>query len=226
MDTRDLIKLDIISDVACPWCYVGKGYLDRALEARPDHPFQIEWHPYRLNPEMPEGGIDREEYMRLKFGDVDGIIRVHKPLLEHAAKAGIAFDLPAIKRSPQSLDAHRLIHWAGLEGRQTPMVSALFRAYWREGRDIGDRAVLADIAGEVGLDKAMIERLLASDADRAEIAARDAHARQRGVTGVPTFVLAQRHVLQGAQPTETWLEVIDELTALLKDQDQDRGGAE
>jgi predicted DsbA family dithiol-disulfide isomerase len=206
-----LITLDIISDVACPWCYVGKGYLDRALEARLDHPFQVEWHPYQLNPEMPEGGMDRADYMAAKFGPRENIVRVHEPLLAHADRAGISFDLPAIKRAPNTLDAHRLIHWAGLEGRQTAMVSALFRAYWREGRDIGDRAELARIAGEVGLDAALTARLLQSDADRAEISARVAHSRGRGVHSVPTFVIAGRHVLQGAQPAENWLNIIDEL---------------
>lgn len=206
-----MIKLDIISDVACPWCYVGKGYLDRALEARPDHPFVVEWHPYQLNPEMPEGGMDRADYMAAKFGSRENIVRVHEPLLAHAEKAGISFDLPAIRRAPNTLDAHRLIHWAGLEGRQTAMVSALFRAYWREGRDIGDRAELSRIAGEVGLDAAMTARLLDGEADRAEISARVAHSRARGVQSVPTFVIAGRHVLQGAQPTGNWLNIIDEI---------------
>lgn len=208
-----MIKLDIISDVACPWCYVGKGYLDRALEARPDHPFEIEWHPYQLNPDLPPEGMDRMDYMTAKFGSRENIVRVHEPLLAHAEKAGVSFDLPAIQRAPNTLDAHRLIHWAGLEGRQTPVVSALFRAYWREGRDIGDRAVLSDIAGEAGLDRAMIARLLDGDGDRAEIAARVAHSRSRGVNSVPTFIIANRHAVQGAQPADLWLGLIDDLAA-------------
>ncbi|MFO1173963.1 MAG: DsbA family oxidoreductase [Paracoccaceae bacterium] len=206
-----MIKLDIISDVACPWCYVGKGFLDRALEARPGHPFQIEWHPYQLNPELPPEGMDRQAYMAAKFGSRENIVRIHEPLLAHAEKAGIAFDLPAIRRTPNTLDAHRLIHWAGLEGRQTPVVSALFRAYWRDGRDIGDPAVLAAIAAEAGLDGPTIARLLASDADRAEIRARIAHSQERGVRAVPTFIVANRHAVRGAQPTELWLNAIDEL---------------
>lgn len=206
-----MIKLDIISDVACPWCYVGKGFLDRALEARPGHPFQIEWHPYQLHPELPPEGMDRQAYMAAKFGSRENIVRIHEPLLAQAEKAGIAFDLPAIRRTPNTLDAHRLIHWAGLEGRQTPVVSALFRAYWRDGRDIGDPAVLAAIAAEAGLDGPTIARLLASDADRVEIRARIAHSQERGVRAVPTFIVANRHAVQGAQPTELWLNAIDEL---------------
>ncbi len=212
-----MVKLDIVSDIACPWCYVGKGYLDRALEQRADHPFQVEWHPFQLNPDMPSEGMDRTAYMAAKFGSRENIVRIHEPLLAHAGKAGITFDLPAIRRAPNTLDAHRLIHWAGLEGRQTPVVSALFRAYWRDGRDIGDRVVLADIAGEAGLDRAMMLRLLAGDGDRADLAARMDHSRSRGVQSVPTFILANQHALQGAQPTEVWLNVIDELVVKKKE---------
>lgn len=212
-----MIKLDIISDMACPWCYVGKAYLDRALEARANHPFEIEWHPYQLNPEFPPEGVDRMAYMEAKFGSRDAIVKVHEPLLAHAARAGVDFDLPAIRRSPNTLDAHRLVHWAGLEGRQTAMVSRLMRAYWREGRDIGDHATLAALAGEVGLDPAVVARLLASDADRAAIQAREQHSRERGVNAVPTFIIDGRYVLQGAQPAENWLNVIDELLVNLPD---------
>lgn len=212
-----MIKLDIISDVACPWCYIGKSYLDRALEQRADHPFAVEWHPFQLNPDMPKGGMDRRTYMEMKFGDKDGAIRVHAPLLEHAEKAGVTFNLDRITRTPNSLDAHRLIHWAGLEGRQTPVVSSLFRAYWAEGRDIGDAGVLADIAAENGLDRAVIARLLEGDSDRAEIAARDAHARARGVSGVPTFIIDNRYAVQGAQPTANWLGIIDETIENMKE---------
>lgn len=212
-----MIRLDIISDVVCPWCYLGKAYLDRALEARPDHPFAIEWHPFQLNPEMPAEGMDRRAYLEAKFGSKDNVMRLHLPIVEHARKAGVALNLDRIQRAPNSLDAHRLIHWAGLEGRQTSMVSALFRGYWAEGRDIGDREVLAAIAGEVGLDRAMMARLLAGDADRDQIRARDAHARSRGVNAVPTFIIADRHAVQGAQPAENWLNIIDELIEKTKD---------
>ncbi len=212
-----MIRLDIISDVVCPWCYVGKSYLDRALEARADHPFAIEWHPFQLNPDMPPQGMDRRDYLELKFGGKEGAARAYAPLVDHAKAAGVALNHDLIRTIPNSLDAHRLIHWAGLEGRQTPMVSALFRAYWTEGRDIGDTEVLADVAGEVGLDRAMMERLLQGDADREAIRDRDAHARARGVSGVPTFVIADRHVVQGAQPTDSWLSIIDELTEKLKE---------
>lgn len=214
-----MIKLDILSDPICPWCYIGWTNLARALEARPDHPFAIEWHPFQLNPEMPSGGMDRRAYMEAKFGGKDRAVQAYLPVLQHAEKAGLTLNLDAIPRTPNTLDAHRLIHWAGIEGRQTPTVLALFRAYFVEGRDIGDAETLSDLAGKAGLDAAMIATLLASDADAADIAARDAHARSRGVTGVPTFVIASQHVLTGAQPTETWLSIIDDIAEQLRAQD-------
>jgi predicted DsbA family dithiol-disulfide isomerase len=208
-----MIKLDILSDPICPWCFIGKANLDRALEQRPDHPFVIEWHPFQLNPDMPAEGMDRRAYMEAKFGGRDGAVRAYTPVLQAAERAGLTINFEGIARTPSTLDAHRLIHWAGLEGRQTAAVSALFRAYFVDGRDIGDSTVLADIAGSIGLDRAMIERLLASEADAEDIRARDAHARERGVNGVPTFVIASQHVVVGAQPTDLWLQVIDELAA-------------
>ncbi len=206
-----MVKLDIISDPICPWCYIGKTNLDRALEKIGDHPFEIEWHPFQLNPEMPAGGMDRTEYLEHKFGGRDGAVKAYAPVVEAAEKAGLNIDFAGIKRTPSTLDAHRLIHWAGLEGRQTPIVSALFRAYFNEGRDIGDIDVLADIADSNGLDASMIRQLLQGDADRDEIRGRDAWAREHGVTGVPTFVVGQRHAVPGAQPPELWVQVIEEL---------------
>ncbi len=208
-----MVKLDILSDPICPWCYIGKTYLDRALEARPDHPFAIEWHPFQLKPDMPAEGMDRRAYLEAKFGGPEGAAEVYGRIEDTAKAAGLAIDFDAIQRTPNTIDAHRLIHWSGLEGRQTATVTRLFKAYFENGQDIGDRAVLLDIAEGVGLDRAMIERLLDSDADLEDIRARDAHARERGVTGVPTFVLANTHVLPGAQPTELWTNVLDEIAS-------------
>ncbi|MGQ0564777.1 MAG: DsbA family oxidoreductase [Gemmobacter sp.] len=206
-----MIRLDIFSDPVCPWCYIGKAHLDRALEARGDHPFAVEWHPFQLNPDMPVGGMDRAAYLEAKFGGRARAAQIYARVEEAALAAGLEIDFARIARIPNTLDAHRLIHWAGLEGRQTPVKAALMRAYWREGRDIGDAATLADIAGEAGLDRAAIARLLAGDADRDDIAARDAHARTRGVNAVPTFVIADRYVVSGAQPPELWVRVMDEM---------------
>lgn len=206
-----MIRLDILSDPICPWCYIGKANLDRALEANPDHPFIIEWHPFQLNPDMPEEGLDRQQYLEWKFGGKEGAARTYGQIEDHAKSIGLDIDFSKIKITPNTLNAHRLIHWAGLEGRQTPVVSALFKAYFRDGRDIGDIEVLADIAGESGLDRDMILHLLSGPADRDDISKRDQHARQRGVGGVPCFVVANQHVVQGAQPPELWSQVITDL---------------
>ena len=118
------VKLDILSDPICPWCYIGKAELDRALEAHPDHPFHIEWHPFQLNPDMPAGGMDRKEYLELKFGGRSGAAQAYAPIVERSEAIGLGIAFAAIGRPPNTLDAHRLIHWAGIEGRQTAAVSA------------------------------------------------------------------------------------------------------
>ena len=208
----DAIKLDIMSDPICPWCYIGKAHLDRALEAHPNHPFVIEWHPFQLNPEMPAEGMDRRAYLEAKFGGKEGAVRAYAPVVENAEKAGLKIDFEGMQRTPNTLDAHRLIHWAGIEGKQTAAVSALFKAYFVEARDIGDPEVLADIADTIDMDASVVLRLLGTDADREDIAARDAHSRSMGVNSVPTFIVAQQHAVPGAQPPELWAKVIAELS--------------
>jgi predicted DsbA family dithiol-disulfide isomerase len=207
-----VIKLDILSDPICPWCLIGKARLDAALAERPGHPFAIEYHPFQLNPDMPAGGMDRRAYLEAKFGGRDEAAEVYDRIDAAARDAGLEIDWEGIAHTPNTLDAHRLIHWAGIEGRQIAVVSALFRAYFLEGRDIGDHDVLADIADGAEMDAAAIRRLLAGDADRDGIAARDAHARERGVTGVPTHIVAEQHVVPGAQSAELWIKLIDEIT--------------
>ncbi len=214
-----MIALHIFSDPICPWCFIGKARLDRALETRPNHPFKIEWHPFQLNPDMPADGMGRRAYLEAKFGGKDGAVQAYMPVVKEAEAAGLEIDFDGIKRTPNTLNAHRLIHWAGIEGRQTAAVSKLFKAYFTEGRDIGDPAVLAAIAGEIEMDADMIARLLASDADLDDIRARDADARAKGVQAVPTFVIANQHVVPGAQPTDLWERVIDDITAQLDAQE-------
>jgi predicted DsbA family dithiol-disulfide isomerase len=205
-----MIRLDIFSDPVCPWCHIGKANLDRALEAHANHPFRIEWHPFQLNPDMPAGGVDKRDYLEAKFG-ADRLEQMHLRLKEASRAAGAEIDSEVPKRMPNTLDAHRLIHWAGMEGRQAAVVSALFRAYWKEGRDIGNAGVLADIAAAAGMDRAVTARLLASDADADDIRARDEDARAKGVSSVPTFLIAQHYVVSGAQPPDVWGRVIAEL---------------
>jgi len=210
-----MVQLDIISDPICPWCYIGKTLLDRALAERPRHPFTFQWHPFQLNPEMPAEGMDRKAYLEAKFGGREAAARAYAPVLERAAEAGLEIDFAAIERVPNTLDAHRLIHWAGIEGRQMPVAMALFRAYFEEGRDIGASEVLADIADSAGMDAAVVMKLLKSDADRDDIRKRDAKAREMGITGVPTFIVAGKHAVPGCQPAEAWLTVIDEINRQL-----------
>ncbi|WP_417248779.1 DsbA family oxidoreductase [Celeribacter sp.] len=206
-----MIKLDIFSDPICPWCYIGKARLDRALEQRPNHPFVVEWHPFQLNPDMPETGMDRRAYLESKFGGVEGAKKAYAPIVKVMSEELPKADLGAIKRTPNTLDAHRLIHWAGIEGMQTAAVSSLFRAYFHEGRDIGDAEVLADIADSISMDASLVARLLKTDEDKDAIRSRDAHARERGVNAVPLFVVANQHAVPGAQDTNLWLNVIDEI---------------
>ena len=210
------VTLDILSDPICPWCYIGKAHLDAALSKRPNHPLRITWHPFQLNPDMPSAGMDRRAYLEGKFGGRDGAVRAYAPVVERGKAAGLDLQLDRIARTPNTLDAHRLIHWAGIEDRQAQVVSGLFTAYFEEGRDIGVHDVLADIADAAGMDAAVVHRLLGSDADRDEIRTRDAAARQMGVGSVPTFIVAGQHAVPGAQPPELWDKVLDDLDALLE----------
>lgn len=144
-----------------------------------------------------------------------GRCKVYAEIDKAARESGFEIDWAAIERIPNTLDAHRLIHWAGLEQKQTLVVAGLFRAYWQEGRDIGAHDVLADIADSAGMDAAVVHRLLATDADAEDIVSRDAHSRERGVTSVPTFIIANQHVVPGAQPVELWQQLIDEIAGQL-----------
>ncbi|MEM6596089.1 MAG: DsbA family oxidoreductase [Pseudomonadota bacterium] len=208
------IKLDIISDPICPWCYIGKSGLDRALEKNPDHPFEVEWHPFQLNPDMPKAGMDRRTYLETKFGGKENAVRVYGQIADAAEAAGLKINFEGIEKTPNTLDAHRLIHWAGLEGRQTAVVSKLFKAYFVEGQDIGDADVLVEIGAAAEMNPDMVKRLLESESDLEDIKARNAHARERGVTGVPCFIVANQHALPGAQPPDLWERVLGELRVM------------
>lgn len=208
-----MIKLDVISDPICPWCLIGKTRLEKALAQEPEHPFVIEWHPFQLNPDMPAEGMDRRTYLETKFGGKENAVRVYGQIEQHALDEGLEINFSAIQRTPNTIDAHRLIHWAGIEQKQNEVVDALFAAYFMEGRDIGDSDVLADLADSAGMDAAVVRKLLASDSDVEDIRARDAHSRQMGVNSVPTFIVADQHAVPGAQPAELWLKVIADIRA-------------
>ncbi|MDG1103661.1 MAG: DsbA family oxidoreductase [Ascidiaceihabitans sp.] len=211
--TTQPIKLDIMSDPICPWCFIGKAYLDKALSAHPNHPFLIEWHPFQLNPDMPANGMGRREYLEGKFGGKEAAVRAYAPVVESAKTAGVAIDFEGMQRTPNTINAHRLIHWAGIEGRQTAAVSALFKAYFTDAHDIGDPDVLIDIAKSVEMNGDVVKRLLDSEEDLKLIQDRDKHSRKMGINSVPTFIIANQHAVPGAQPPELWAQVIADLTA-------------
>lgn len=205
------VKLDIISDPICPWCYIGKTHLDKALAEIPDHPFVIEWHPFQLNPVMPAAGMGRRDYLEAKFGGKEGAVRAYAPVVESAEKAGLSIDFEGMQRTPNTIDAHRLIHWAGIERKQGTMVDALFDAYFAQARDIGDPEVLVEIAAKVGMEADVVRQLLSSDNDIEDIRNRDAHSRKMGVSSVPTFIVANQHAVPGAQQPEMWKQIITDI---------------
>ena len=162
-----MIRLDIFSDPVCPWCFIGKHNLFTALSGVDEELFFIEWHPFQLNPNMPEGGMDRREYLETKFGGKEGAIQAYLPIVEHANATGLTINFEAITKTPNTLKAQCLINWAKLEGCQNELIQALFEAYFCHGKDIGDTAVLIDIAGECGMNADVVKRLFASGQDQA-----------------------------------------------------------
>jgi len=192
------LTIDVISDVVCPWCYVGEKRLEAALAEEPQ-PVTLRWRPYQLDPTIPAGGLDRAEYMERKFGKSGRLQSVHDNLTRLGAELGIPFAFDRIKRSPNTLDAHRLIRWASSAGMQGAIVDRLFKAYFVEGRDIGDRGVLVEIAGEFGLDAKLVEKLLKEGADADLVRQEIEQAQGMGVSGVPFFIFGGRLGVPGAQ---------------------------
>ncbi|MDL2409486.1 DsbA family oxidoreductase [Rhizobium calliandrae] len=196
------ITIDIVSDVVCPWCYLGKARLELAIaEVQDEVGVDINWRPYRLNPDYPPEGVDHKKALEQKLGGAERVAQGHKMLTDLGREVGINFDFDAIKISPNTLDAHRLIQWAGTEDRekQEKVVSALFKANFEEGRNVGDHAVLLDIAEKAGLDRSVIATLLSSNADRDLIVGEIDAAQKIGVTGVPFFIFDQQYAVSGAQ---------------------------
>jgi predicted DsbA family dithiol-disulfide isomerase len=198
-----MLSIDVVSDVVCPWCYLGKARLEHALRIADDVPVTVRWHPFQLDPTIPPGGMPRDEYMRRKFGDLSRIEPVHQRLAEFGAAEGIAFHFDRIEVAANTLDAHRLIRWAGAAGRESEMVDRLFRLNFTESANIGDHAVLAAAAAELGMDADTVRARLATDEDRAAVQSEIASWQHAGVTGVPAFILNRRYAIMGAQEAET-----------------------
>jgi predicted DsbA family dithiol-disulfide isomerase len=206
MDAQPL-TFDVFSDVVCPWCYLGKRRLAAALALVPGRRAEVRWRPFRLDPTIPAGGIPREDYLTRKFGSVAAIEPSHRRLTELGAAEGIVYRFDGITRSPNTVDAHRLIRWAAAEERQDEMVERLFAAYFTEGRDIGDPAVLSVLAREAGFASDIATRL-ASDADRRTVEDEIDAAYRMGVTGVPCFIVNRRIGVIGAERPEVLVEAI------------------
>jgi predicted DsbA family dithiol-disulfide isomerase len=209
MSDERALTIDVVSDVVCPWCYLGKKRLERALAEEPGDPIQVHWRPYQLDPSIPDGGLERRAYMINKFGDSGRIEAAHERLQTLGAEEGIAFAFDRIARAPNTLDAHRLIRWAFVDGLQDKVVDRLFKLYFEEGGDIGDRALLIDVAAECGMDREVVEKLFADGADKEEVRAEIAQAQSLGVTGVPFFIFAQRFGVPGAQGADVLSAAID-----------------
>ncbi len=213
--TATPISVDVISDVVCPWCYLGMRNLLGAWESLGQGAITIRWRPFQLDPTIPPAGEDREAYMLKKFGSKDRIEAAHDRIREAGAAAGIKFDFDAIKVSPNTLDAHRLIHWAGTLGpeAQTRLVAGLFRAYFEQGRDIGDHEVLVSVAETAGMNVNHARELLSGSVNRKEVLEAVESAQRMGVSGVPCFLLEGRYVLSGAQPPEVLEDAIRQVAA-------------
>ena len=203
------MQIDVVSDTVCPWCYIGKRRLARALEMRPEIAFDVQWRPYQLDPDIPRGGVDRAQYMAAKFGDGARVKAMSDTLKAEGLREDIAFAFERIDRRPNTIDSHRLIRWAAGAGLQDAVVERLFAAYFLEGRDIGDPAVLEFLAADVGMDSLQVAELLAEDADRAAVEREAKLAGEMGITGVPTFIFASKYVLSGAREPEVLVQVID-----------------
>jgi len=213
------MQIDVISDTVCPWCFIGKRRLMRAMEQRPGIVFGVKWRPYRLDPTLPRGGMGRQAYMRAKFGeDPMKIVEMHKLIAAEGAKDGIEFDFAAIDRRPDTLDSHRLIRWAEAAGVQDEVVERLFIAYFENGEDIGDIRVLADIADICGMDGVEVAQMLESDTDIALVEREDQIAHEMGVTGVPAMIFGNRLAVSGAREPELLLSVIDRVAEMAEQQ--------
>ena len=206
------MQLDVVSDTVCPWCYIGKKRLDQALVMHGGDGITLAWRPFQLDASIPEGGVDRKAYMEKKFG-AERARTVGNTIRELGEAAGITFRFEKIERSPNTLNSHRLVRWAGTAGCQNEMVDILFRRYFEDGEDVGSHDVLLDAANEAGMDVDIVRDLLSKDADKELIRKEDALARQMGIQGVPSFVINSQWVMVGAQEPETLVRMFDKLLA-------------
>lgn len=214
--SANTVSVDVISDVVCPWCYIGQKRLDQAVASLPEIDVDIHWKPYQLDPTIPPEGKDRKAYMLAKFGSEDRLKQIHDRIVPLGAAEGIDFAFDAIKIAANTLDAHRVIRWSASagDGVQDRVTKALFAANFEKGEYIGDHAVLARIAGENGMDETIVASLLATDADKDAVQAEIENAQRMGVTGVPFFVLEGKYAVTGAQDTAVLADAIRQVAAM------------
>jgi len=203
------VRIDIVLDVICPWCFIGKRRLERALALRPEIAPEISWRPFQLNPDMPADGMARRDYLASKFGGSQHAQRVYQSASEAGAAVGILFAFERAERTPNTQDAHRLVRRAERAGRAGPMVEAMFRAYFLEGVDLGDPARLLDLAVDAGLGRAETRRFLSGEDGLSDMLAEDRAARRIGINAVPCFIFEERYAISGAQEPEFFLPVFD-----------------
>lgn len=203
------MKIDIISDTVCPWCFIGKRRLERAIAMRPEMVPEVNWYPFQLNPEIPEEGIERELYLSLKFGGIERAKEIYRAVGEASASEDLDFNLSAIKRMPNSLRSHRLLHFSKIKNAQHAVVENLFRSYFFHGTDIGSVESLLEIAKDSGLDPKQVRCYLESDEDLELVRNQDIQSRKMGVSSVPCFIIADEYAISGAQEPEVFLQVFD-----------------
>ena len=203
------MRIDIVLDVICPWCFIGKRRLEKALALRPEIEAERHWRPFQLNPDMPAAGMGRDDYLAAKFGAAQHAGRIYQTVADAGASVGIPFAFERIRRTPATREAHRLIRHAEALGCADALVELLFRAYFLDGRDLGDRSVLTEIAAAAGLERAATQRFLDGTAGLAEVVAEDRGARRLGINAVPCFVFDGQYAVSGAQEPEFFFPVFD-----------------
>ncbi|MBU6457359.1 MAG: DsbA family oxidoreductase [Bradyrhizobium sp.] len=207
------LKIDIVSDVVCPWCYIGKRRIENALALVPDIPVEVSWRPFFLNTWVPREGISRDEYLTTKFGSPEAYKAIAGRVVTAAEEEGLIYRPELVKRQPNTIDCHRLIHWAGAKGRAAEMKQRLMELYFRDGGDLTDVNVLVQAAADCGLDADDVRKRLATDEDVALISGQAREAADKGISGVPTFVFAQKYAVSGAQPAEQLASAIRQVSA-------------
>lgn len=203
------LRIEIVHDLICPWCYLGVRRLLRAVRRRPDLAFELIWRPFLLNPDMPRMGMARPDYVVRKFGGEERARRMYDTISETGRHEGIDFQFDRIRRTPSSVDAHRMVRFAAGYGSGSEMVEALFAAHFTDGLDIGDYSVLIEIAAALGLDTMAARRFLFSDAETEGVHAENLRAHRLGINGVPCFVVDGSHAIAGAQEPEVIERLLD-----------------